>query len=117
MRQQVSLASLLDYHTTQAKQAVKTGVATCEKTAPTLTKPGQTFFGPDRLRRLWHGGHSLHCVIPQYGGFLLSVQTILKQEQYQHEDSDFLVGDTVILVVQRYAEEKKQMYGKILSKW
>ena len=69
------------YHTTQAKQAVKTGVATCEKTAPTLTKPGQTFFGPDRLRRLWHGGHSLHCVIPQYGGFLLSVQTILKQEQ------------------------------------
>ena len=31
---------------------------------------------------------------------------------YQHEDSDFLVGDTVILVVQRYAEEKKQMYGK-----
>ena len=35
----------------------------------------------------------------------------------QHEDSDFLVGDTVILVVQRYAEEKKQMYGKILSKW
>ena len=36
---------------------------------------------------------------------------------YQHEDSDFLVGDTVILVVQRYAEEKKQMYGKILSKW
>ena len=33
---------------------------------------------------------------------------------YQHEDSDFLVGDTVILVVQRYAEEKKQMYGKIL---
>ena len=36
---------------------------------------------------------------------------------YPHEDSDFLVGDTVILVVQRYAEEKKQMYGKILSKW
>ncbi len=36
---------------------------------------------------------------------------------YQHEDSDFQVGDTVILVVQRYDMEKRQMYGKILSKW
>ena len=36
---------------------------------------------------------------------------------YQHDDSDFAVGDTVILVVQRFDEEKKQMYGKILSKW
>ncbi len=36
---------------------------------------------------------------------------------YQYEDSDFLVGDTVILVVQRHEREKRQMYGKILSKW
>lgn len=36
---------------------------------------------------------------------------------YQHEDSEFAVGDTVILVVQRFNFEKKQMYGKILSKW
>ncbi|MCI9677833.1 MAG: hypothetical protein HFF77_02500 [Oscillospiraceae bacterium] len=36
---------------------------------------------------------------------------------YQHEDSDFRVGDTVILLVQRYDVEKRQMYGKILSKW
>lgn len=36
---------------------------------------------------------------------------------YQHEDADFQVGDTVILVVQRYDTEKRQMYGKILSKW
>ncbi len=36
---------------------------------------------------------------------------------YQHEDSDFLVGDTVILVVQRHERDKRQMYGKILSKW
>ena len=36
---------------------------------------------------------------------------------YQYEDSDFLVGDTVILVVQRHDLEKRQMYGKILSKW
>ena len=36
---------------------------------------------------------------------------------YQYEDSDFLVGDTVILVVQRHERQKRQMYGKILSKW
>lgn len=36
---------------------------------------------------------------------------------YQHEDADFMIGDTVILVVQRFDEGKKQMYGKILSKW
>ena len=35
---------------------------------------------------------------------------------YQHEDSDFLIGDSVMLVVQRYDAEKRQMYGKILSK-
>lgn len=36
---------------------------------------------------------------------------------YQHEDSDFLVGDHVMLIVQRFEMEKKQMYGKILTKW
>ncbi len=36
---------------------------------------------------------------------------------YQHEDSDFQVGDHVMLVVHRFEREKRQMYGKILSKW
>lgn len=36
---------------------------------------------------------------------------------YQHEDSAFMVGDTVILAVQRFEKAKKQMYGKILTKW
>lgn len=36
---------------------------------------------------------------------------------YRHEDSDFMVGDTVILMVQRFEVSKKQMYGKILTKW
>ena len=36
---------------------------------------------------------------------------------YQHEDADFMVGDTVILAVQRYDTGKRQIYGKILSKW
>lgn len=36
---------------------------------------------------------------------------------YQHEDADFQVGDTVIIVIQRFEDEKKQIYGKILTKW
>ena len=36
---------------------------------------------------------------------------------YQHQDSDFLIGDTVIVVIQNINQEKKQIYGKILSKW
>ena len=56
----------------------------------------------------------------KYGGVFCNLPdgtVCMCDYSYQHEDSDFLVGDTVILVVQRYAEEKKQMYGKILSKW
>ena len=36
---------------------------------------------------------------------------------YQHEDSDFMVGENVMLVVQRYDDEKLQVFGKIMSKW
>ena len=36
---------------------------------------------------------------------------------YQHDDSDFVVGDTVILTIQNYDMQKKQVYGKILSRW
>lgn len=36
---------------------------------------------------------------------------------YQYEDSDFSVGDTVVLAVKRFDSTKRQMYGKILSKW
>ena len=36
---------------------------------------------------------------------------------YQHEDSDFMVGDTVIVVIRSFNMEQKQIYGKILSKW
>ncbi len=35
---------------------------------------------------------------------------------YQHEDSDFQSGDHVTLMVQRFERDKRQMYGKILSK-
>ncbi len=36
---------------------------------------------------------------------------------YQHEDGDFKVGDTVIIVIQKFENHRKQMYGKILYKW
>jgi len=36
---------------------------------------------------------------------------------YQHEDSDFMVGENVMLVIQRYDDEKLQVFGKIMSKW
>ena len=35
---------------------------------------------------------------------------------YQHEDFDFQAGDHVMLVVHRFERDKRQMYGKILSK-
>ena len=36
---------------------------------------------------------------------------------YQYTDADFKTGDIVILLIHRFDDEKKQMYGKILSKW
>ncbi len=36
---------------------------------------------------------------------------------YHFSDADFKADDIVILLVQRFDDEKKQMYGKILSKW
>lgn len=36
---------------------------------------------------------------------------------YQYDDSQFQIGDSVIVVIQRYDMQKKQIYGKIISKW
>ena len=36
---------------------------------------------------------------------------------YQHEDADFMVGEHVMLLIQRYENSKRQIYGKIMSKW
>lgn len=36
---------------------------------------------------------------------------------FQYQDGDFMVGDTVMLVIARYETEKKQIFGKILAKW
>lgn len=36
---------------------------------------------------------------------------------FQHEDSEFQIGDTAIIVIQRYDTAKMQIYGKIITKW
>jgi len=36
---------------------------------------------------------------------------------FQHEDSEFQIGDTAIVAIQRYDTGKKQIYGKIITKW
>jgi hypothetical protein len=33
-------------------------------------------------------------------------------DSYQHTDAEFMISDTVILVVQSFDMEKKQIYGK-----
>ena len=42
--------------------------------------------------------------------------TCMCNYSYQHDDADFIVGEQVMLIVQRYDTEKRQMYGKIMSK-
>lgn len=66
------------------------------------------------------GSRRQAMIAGKYGGVFCNMvdgTVCMCNYSYQHDDSDFAVGDTVILVVQRFDEEKKQMYGKILSKW
>ena len=67
------------------------------------------------------GARRLAMIAGKYGGGVfcnLPDGTVcMCNYSYQHEDSDFLVGDNVMLIVQRFDAEKLQMYGKILTKW
>ena len=67
------------------------------------------------------GCRRMATIAGKYGGGVfcnLPDDTVLMCDySYQHEDSDFMIGDTVIVVIQSYNMEKKQIYGKILSKW
>ncbi len=67
------------------------------------------------------GCRRMATISGKYGGGVfcnLPDDTVLMCDySYQHEDSDFMIGDTVIVVVQSFNMEKKQIYGKILSKW
>lgn len=67
------------------------------------------------------GARRLAIIAGKYGGGVfcnLPDGTVcMCNYSYQHEDSDFLVGDNVMLIVQRFDAGKQQMYGKILTKW
>lgn len=67
------------------------------------------------------GARRLAMIAGKYGGGVFCNLTdgtvCMCNYSYQHEDSDFLVGDNVMLIVQRFDAEKQQMYGKILTKW
>ena len=41
---------------------------------------------------------------------------VLCRYSFHYEDSDFKTGDTVMVVIQRYDEGKKQIFGKIVGK-
>ena len=77
------------------------------------------FFGAEQRHPV--GSRRLAVISGKYGGGVfcnLPDGTVcMCNYSYQHEDADFTVGENVMLIVQRYENEKLQMYGKIMSKW
>ena len=41
---------------------------------------------------------------------------VMCRYSFHYEDSDFKTSDTVMIVIQRYDEGKKQIFGKIVGK-
>lgn len=77
------------------------------------------FFGAEQRHPV--GSRRLAAISGKYGGGVfcnLPDGTVcMCNYAYQHEDADFMVGENVMLVVRRYDDDKRQMYGKIVSKW
>lgn len=77
------------------------------------------FFGAEDRHPV--GSRRLAVISGKYGGGVFcnlpDGVVCMCNYSYQHEDADFVVGENVMLVVQRYENEKHQMYGKIMSKW
>ena len=77
------------------------------------------FFGAEQRHPV--GSRRLAVISGKYGGGVFcnlpDGVVCMCNYSYQHEDADFMVGENVMLIVQRYENEKRQMYGKIMSKW
>ena len=77
------------------------------------------FFGAEERHPV--GSRRFAIISGKYGGGVFcnlpDGVTCMCNYSYQHEDADFMVGEHVMLMVQRYDQEKLQMYGKIMSKW
>lgn len=76
------------------------------------------FFGAQQRHPV--GARRLAVIAGKYGGGVFcnlpDGVTCMCNYSYQHDDADFIVGEQVMLLVQRYDTEKRQMYGKIMSK-
>lgn len=77
------------------------------------------FFGAEQRHPV--GSRRLAVISGKYGGGVFcnlpDGVVCMCNYSYQHEDADFMVGENVMLIVQRYENEKLQMYGKIMNKW
>ena len=64
--------------------------------------------------------HRQAIISGKYGGGvfcnLVDGVTVMCNYSFQHSDSAFRIGDRVILIIQRYDDTKKQIYGKIVAK-
>ena len=62
----------------------------------------------------------LHCIADKYaGGVFCNLPdgaVVMCRYSFHYEDSDFKTGDTVMVVIQRYDEGKKQIFGKIVGR-
>ena len=72
---------------------------------------------PKAIWRMNPKEHSVYLTfddgpIPESTPFIL--ETLRK---YNIKATFFMVGENVMLVVQRYDDEKLQVFGKIMSKW
>ena len=67
-------------------------------------------------------GTLIHYVAAEYGAARLSGLSLRSAPRpmsifFNHCRNGHMVGKNVMMIVQRYENEKMQMYGKIMSKW
>lgn len=64
--------------------------------------------------------HRRAVIAGKYGGGVFcnlpDGVTVLCNYSFQYDDAAFHIGDRVMLIIQRYDDDKKQIYGKIVSK-
>jgi len=64
--------------------------------------------------------HRQAVIAGKYGGGVFcnlpDGVTVMCNYSFHYDDADFRIGDRVMLIIQRYDDEKKQVYGKIVAK-
>ena len=64
--------------------------------------------------------HRQAVIAGKYGGGvfcnLSDDVTVMCNYSFHYDDASFKIGDRVILIIQRYEDDKKQIYGKIVAK-